>query len=101
MSIPSASVRTGAYAGSVGANAISAPRNVGFSVTIDVAGVDDQLGREVEALLGALDDQDVVGGAGHAVAGEALGDLGAQPRQAVRRRVLQGDRRARARAARA
>ena len=32
--MPSASERTGAYRGSVGANAIRAPRNVGFSVMI-------------------------------------------------------------------
>ena len=55
----------------------------------DVAGVDEQLGREVQALLPALGDQDVVGGARHPVGGEPRSDKCPQLGQPVRGRVLQ------------
>jgi hypothetical protein len=90
--MPPASVRTGAYAGSVGGERDERPEERRVLGDDHVAGVDDQLGGQVEALLTSLDDQHVVGGAGDAVPGESLRDLGAQVGQAVGGGVLQGDR---------
>ena len=54
-----------------------------------VALVDEQLGDEVEPLLAAVQDQDVVVRALHTLVGHATGDLRSQVRTAVRHRVLQ------------
>ncbi len=54
----------------------------------DVARVQDQLGGEVEALLGALEDEDLVEAARDAVGRHPLGDPRPQRRQPVGDRVL-------------
>ena len=58
----------------------------------DVAGVEDELGDEVQALLRTLEDQHVRGRARDAVPRHALGDLLAQARPPVRHRVLEHGR---------
>ena len=88
--MPSASIRTAAYARLGRGERDQRAQERRVLGDDHVAGVDHQLRGQVEALLAALDDQHVVGGARHAVPGEPLGDLGPQLRQAVRGRVLQG-----------
>ena len=56
-----------------------------------VTRVEHQLPDEVEALLPSLEDEHVVGRAGHAVADHARGDVLAQRRQPVRDGVLERD----------
>jgi hypothetical protein len=87
--MPSASLRTVAYRGSHGLKAISAQegRVLGDH---DVARVEHQAAREVQPLLAAVDDEDVVGGAADPVAAQPLRDLRPENRQAHRRGVLQG-----------
>ena len=62
--MPSASVRTGAYARLGGGERDQRAEERRVLGDDHVAGVDHQLGGQVEPLLAALDDQHVVGGAG-------------------------------------
>jgi hypothetical protein len=89
MSIPSSSIRTAAYVGSYGLKAINAPRKVGFSVITTSPALITSFVAEVQTLLAALDDQDVVGAAADAVPGDAFGDLLAELRKPVGCCVLQ------------
>jgi hypothetical protein len=55
-----------------------------------IARIEERAGDQVEGLLAARRDQDVLGRGGDSLAGEVFGDQGAEPGDAVPRGVLEG-----------